>query len=228
MSTTSLTPRNSLERIIGLTGIVSTVVLFAATIAAATNEPELNASTAEAAEFIRSLDTAWIPPVEATADIGMMGLLWFMVGLALLLRRFEGEVPVRSTVAMLSGVLVAGFVVFDAAYQAGAHRSSELDDAVLAFAYDLDQIGFTNMWLPMGSFAFACGWLMVSTGAMPRWLGRWGMVAGIALALAQMTYLTGAGWIPYLAVWLWLLTTSVLLVRRPMVRRQPIEEGNAS
>jgi hypothetical protein len=57
-----------------------------------------------------------------------------MVGLPLLLRRHEGEVPVRSTVAMVSGVLVAAFVVLDSAYQAGAHRSSELDDAQLAFA----------------------------------------------------------------------------------------------
>jgi len=191
------------------------VVLFAATIATATNEPELDANTAEAADFIKSLDTSWVPPVEAVADIGMMGLLWFMVGLPLLLRRHEGEVPVRSTVAMLSGVLVAAFVILDAAYQAGAHRSSELNDAQLAFAYDLDQIGFTNIWLAMGSFAFACGWLMVSTGALPRWLGRWGMIAGVALAPAQMVWETGAGWVPYLAFWGWLLTTSVLLVRRP-------------
>jgi hypothetical protein len=215
MSTASLTPRTSLERTIGLTGIVGMVLLFAATIATATNEPELDASTAEAADFIKSLDASWIPPVEAVADIGMIVLLWFMVGLPLLLRRHEGEVPVRSTVAMLSGVLVAAFVVLDSAYQVGAHRSSELDDAQLAFAYDLSQIGFTNIWLPIGSFAFACGWLMVSTAALPRWLGWWGMVAGIALALAQMIWETGAGWIPYLAFWLWLLTTCVLLVRRP-------------
>jgi len=215
MSTASLTPRTSLERTIGLTGIVGMVLLFAATIATATNEPELDASTADAADFIKSLDASWIPPVEAVADIGMIVLLWFMVGLPLLLRRHEGEVPVRSTVAMLSGVLVAAFVVLDSAYQVGAHRSSELDDAQLAFAYDLSQIGFTNIWLPIGSFAFACGWLMVSTAALPRWLGWWGMVAGIALALAQMIWETGAGWIPYLAFWLWLLTTCVLLVRRP-------------
>jgi hypothetical protein len=77
------------------------VLLFAATIATATNEPELDASTAEAADFIKTLDASWITPVEALADIGMMVLLWFMVGLPLLLRRHEGEVPVRSTVAML-------------------------------------------------------------------------------------------------------------------------------
>jgi hypothetical protein len=37
---------------------------------------------------------------------------------------------------------------------------------------------------------------MVSTAALPRWLGWWGMVAGMALALAQMIWETGAGWIP--------------------------------
>jgi hypothetical protein len=226
MTEVDVVRRTSLERGIGLAGIVGMVLLFAATIATATNEPELDASTAEAADFIKSLDASWITPVEAVADIGMIVLLWFMVGLPLVLRRHEGEVPVRSTVAMLSGVLVAAFVVLDSAYQAGAHRSSELDDAQLAFAYDLSQIGFTNIWLPLGSFAFACGWLMVSTAAhsglprepallpMPRWLGRWGMVAGIALALAQMIWETGAGWIPYLAFWLWLLTTCVVMVRR--------------
>lgn len=217
MSTTTKPTRTSLERTIGLTGIAGMVLLFAAIIATATNEPELDASTAEAADFIKSLDTSWIPPVEAVSDIGMIVLLWFLVGLPLLLRRHEGEVPVRSTVAMLSGVLVAAFVVLDSAYQAGANRSSELDDAQLAFAYDLSQIGFTNIWLPLGSFAFACGWLMVSTAVLPRWLGQWGMVAGIALGLAQMVvWETGAGWIPYLAFWLWMLTTCLLLVRRPL------------
>ena len=215
MATTTLTARTSLVRTVGLTGIIGMVLLFAATIAYATNEPQLDASTADAADFLSGLDASWIGPVEGVADIGMIVLLWFMVGLSLLLRRHEGEVPLRSTVAMLSGVIVVAFVVLESAYQAGAHRPSELTDAQLAFAYDLNQIGFTNIWLPMGTFAFACGWLMVSTSALPRWLGWWGMVVGSALAVAQMVWETGAGWVPYLGVWAWLLTTSVLLVRRP-------------
>ena len=223
MSTTTLT-RTSIERTIGLTGIVGMVLLFAATIATATNEPELDASTAAAADYVRSQDASWIAPVEGVADIGMIILLWFMVGLALLMRRHEGEVPVRSTIAMLSGVLVAAFVVLESAVPAAANRSSELDDAQLAFAYDLSQIAFTNIWLPLGSFVFACGWLMISTAALPRWLGWCGIGAGVALALAQMAWDPGIGWIPYLGFWLWLLTTCVLLVRRPMVRPEPVAE----
>jgi Domain of unknown function (DUF4386) len=228
MSDIGLTRRASLERTIGLAGIAGMVLLFAATIAYATGEPQLDASTAEAAEFIKGLDASWITPVEAVADIGMMVLLWFLVGLPLLLRRHEGEVPVRSTVAMLSGVLVAAFVVLESAYQAGAHRSSELDDADLALAYDLSQIGFTNIWLPMGSFAFACGWLMVSTASMPRWLGWWGVVVGIALGLAQFSGLSGPGWVPYLAFWVWLLTTCVVLVRTPAALDHQTDLGGMS
>jgi hypothetical protein len=158
----------------------------------------------------------WTAPVEAVGDISMMVLFWAMVGLALLLRRYEGATPVRSTVAMLSATMVAGWVVLDAAQDAGTHRAADLDQGQLAYAYDLTSIGFTNLWLALGTFALACGWVIVSTKAMPRWLGWWGLVAGIALSLAQFIWETEAWLVPYLPFWLWLVTTFVLLVRRPL------------
>ena len=58
----------------------------------------------------------------------------------------------------------------------------------------------------MGSIAFTCGWVVVSTGAN---------VAGIALGLAQFVWtVEAARLVPYAAFWLWLLTTCVVLVRR--------------
>ena len=215
MSDVDVVRRAPLERIIGLTGIAGAILLFTSVIAGAPNEPPLDATTAEAADFLKGLDASWVPPVEAVGDIAMMTLLWFMVGLPLLLRRYEGEIPLRSTVATLSAALVATYVVLDPGHEAGAHRVADLDQTQLAFAYDLTTIGFTNIWLPMGTFAFACGWVVVSTGAMPTWLGWWGVVAGIALGLAQFVWTVEAAWlVPYAAFWLWLLTTCVVLVRR--------------
>jgi len=79
-------------------------------------------------------------------------------------------------------------------------------------------LGLANIWLPMGGFAFACGWLILTSHTLPRWLGRWGIISGIALALAQFVWTVEVAWlIPYLAVWLWLVTTAVLLVRRPRI-----------
>jgi hypothetical protein len=180
-------------RLIGVAGLVGTVLLFASVIASAPGEPPLDASTADAAEFIAGLDVWWVAVAAAVADIAMVVLLWFMVGLALLLRRDEGEIPVRSTVAMLSGVIFAAYVILEPSQEAAAHRVADLDQGQLAYAYDVSTIGFTNVWLAMGSFAFASGWLMVSTKALPRWLGWWGVVAGLALGLAQLVWTPSPG-----------------------------------
>ena len=87
MSDVDVVRRAPLERIIGLAGIAGTALLFTSVIAAAPNEPPLDATTAEAADFVKGLDASWMPLVDAVGDIAMMTLLWFMVGLPLLLRR---------------------------------------------------------------------------------------------------------------------------------------------
>jgi hypothetical protein len=207
-----------LARVIGVTGLVGTVVLFVGLIAGSPGEPPINATVAQAAEYVRGLDATWIRLLEVVADIGMFVLLWFMVGLALLLRRVDGEVPLRSTMALLSALLVGGWVILESTEEAATHRAAELDQGQLAYAYDVAHLGLANIWLPMGGFAFACGWLMLTFHALPRWLGRWGIISGIALALAQFVWTIEIAWlIPYLAVWLWLVTTAVLLVRRPRI-----------
>lgn len=117
------------------------MLLFGAVIAGSPGEPQLDATTAEAAEFVHGLDATWVRQVEAVGDIGMFVLLWFMVGLALLLRRrVDGDVPVRSTMAMLSGVLVAAYVVLDSSEESAAHRVADLDPGQLAYAYDVAAI----------------------------------------------------------------------------------------
>ncbi|TDU89196.1 hypothetical protein EV138_2756 [Kribbella voronezhensis] len=204
-----------LARIVGATGLVGTLLLFATLIGASPGEPAINATTAEAATYVRGLDTTWVRLAEAGSDIGMFVLLWFMVGLALLLRRVDGEVPLRSTMALVSAVLVAAFVILETGDAAGANRAADLDPGQLAYAYDLSHLGFANAWLAMAGFAFACGWIITSTRVMPRWLGRWGVISGIALAPAQFLWTIEGAWLlPYVAFWLWLITTAVVLVRR--------------
>jgi hypothetical protein len=203
------------DRIIGLTGIVGTVVLFAALIVGSPGEPRTDATTAEAAKYLAGLP-GWVAQVDVVVDIAMMVVLWSMVGLALVLRRFEGATPVRSTMAMLSAVLVAGWVILDVGQEAGAHRAADLDQGQLAYAYDLTAIGLMNILLPFGTFAFACGWVIVSSKAMPRWLGWWGVISGIGLSLMQFIWKTEAWYALYIPVWLWLVTTWVVLVRQPL------------
>jgi hypothetical protein len=216
--------RAPVERAIGLAGFVGTVLLLVAVIVLSSGEPPLDATTAEAAHYLTSLDTWWVLPLQAVAHIAAMLLLGFMVGLALLLRRVEGEVPVRSTIGMLSGALFAAYVILEPSTEAAVHRASELDQSQLAYAYNVTHLGFTNVWLPMGTFALACGWLIVSTGALPRWLGWWGVLSGISLGSGQFVWTFGEAFLP--PYYLWLLTTSVLLVRRG--RRSSLEENRTA
>jgi hypothetical protein len=204
-----------LARTVGMAGLVGTVLLFVALSTGTPGEPPTDATTAAAADFLRGLDGTWERAAEVLADIAMFVLLWFMVGFALLLRRVEGDIPLRSAMAMLSGLLVAAFVILDSSEEAATHRAADLDQGQLAYAYDVTTVGFTNIWLPMGGFAFACGWVIISSGAMPRWLGWWGLVSGIGLGLAQFVWEIPIWLIPYAGFWVWLLTTCVLLVRRP-------------
>ena len=67
----------------------------------------------------------------------------------------------------------------------------------------------------MGSSAFACGSVVVSTGGMPTSLAWWGVVAGLALLLAQLVWAVEAAWlVPHAALSLGLLMTCVVVVRR--------------
>lgn len=203
-------------RSIGVVGLVGAALLFAALITGSPREPELDASTTDIAAFVRGLDPAWLQQLEVSADLAMMVLLWFLVGLALLLRRFEGDLPLRSTMAIVSAAFFAALVVLDPSLEAAVHRASEMDDKELAFAYDLNSAGFANVWVAMATFSFACGWLMLSSPSAPRWLGWWGVVGGVLLAPAQFVWTVEPAWLAvYIPWWFWLLTTCVLLVRRP-------------
>jgi hypothetical protein len=207
--------RMPLERAIGIAGLIGTVLLFGSVIATSPREPPLDATAAQATAYLRGLDKDWMRPVEVVGHLGMMALLWFLVGLGLLLRRVEGDLPLRSTLATLSGVLVAAFVILDPSQDAATHRLANLNSGQLVYAYESSTIGFTNAWLAMGSFAFASGWVITSTRAMPRWLGWWGLLSGTTLGLAPLIWTIGSVWVaPYAGFWLWLLTTCVWLVRR--------------
>ena len=95
--------------------------------------------------------------------LAAMGLIWFVVGLALLLARAEGNPPWRSGVALVSGVLLAAYLLLDVSWDAASYGAAYLDPAVASFAFDLGNLGFANIWLAMGSFAICAGWVVLST-----------------------------------------------------------------
>ena len=208
-------------RTCGGVGLVGAVLLFGSIIPLGSlGEPPLEATTKEAAAFIRNAaEAGWVLPVGALGAVGMIGLLWFLVGVAVLLRRAEGDPPWRSTVALASAVLLPAYYLGNPSWESAAHRGLELDPSVAAYAFDVGNIGFANTWLALGSYAVAAGWVMLTSGSWPRWLGWWGAAAGAGMLVARFVWTIEAAWVLFYAVfWIWLLTVAVRLVMGRDVR----------
>ena len=207
----------ALARTTGAIGLSATVLLFAAIfVYGSVGEPPLDATGQAAAEYFRNSEPAWVQAAQATVSLALLAFLWFVVGLALLLGRAEGQPPWRSTIVLASGVLFAAYGVLDASSDAAAHRGDELGLDVAGYAYDVGTIGFANAWLAAASLAGFAGWVVLRTGIAARWTGWCAIASGIGLVLARYFWFIESAWlVPYLLFWVWVAATSLRLVRHP-------------
>jgi hypothetical protein len=60
---------------------------------------------------------------------------------------------------------------------------------------------------------------MVSTGCVRRLLGWWAIASGVGLVLSRAAWYREIWLLPYALFWLWVITVSVLLLRRGGLRR---------
>ena len=84
-----------------------------------------------------------------------------------------------------------------------------------SYAFDAGNMAFANAWLAMASFVVTCGWLVLSTRVVGRWLGWWALASGLGLAISRFVWTSEIWLLPYAAFWLWVIIICVLLIRRP-------------
>jgi hypothetical protein len=220
-------PWASLARATGGAGLTGIVLIFTPIIAMASlGEPAFVATREEVAAFFRNTaESSWADAAGTVALLGLVALMWFMVGLCLLLRRAEGDPPWRSTMALVFGVLFAAYLVTDATWEAAGNRGSDIDPGLAHFAFDMGNIGFANAWVSMGSFAVFGGWAVLTAKVFRRWLG-WLMVAsGVGLTLSRFVWTTNAWLLPYALFWIWVIAVCIRLLRKPATIRISTLEG---
>lgn len=200
----------------GIAGLAGVVLLFGPIIAVSTQgEPPFDGTREEVATFFGNLAAvSWYDAAAALESIGMLALLWFFVGLATLLRPIEGPPAWRSTVALLSGTLLVAYGNVDASWEAAVNRGTGTDTGVGLYAFDVGNIGFSNAWLSMASFALAFGWVLLESRALPAWLGWSAVASGVGLVVARFAWESGFWMIPYALFWVWVIALAVRLVRR--------------
>jgi hypothetical protein len=215
LSTTETTWRR-LERATGATGLLAILLIFGSVSIIGDGEPPPLATLEQAARYFHHADGAWLEPAAALFAVSLLVFLWFAVGLSQILRRAEPGPPWRSTVALTSAVLFVAFGLIDTSVAAAAHRGAVIDPALAGYAWDVNMFDFANTWLALGSFALAAGLAARSAGLHPRWPAWLGIISGALLVPARFAWTNQGVWVlPYVAMWLWMLITCVLLLRGP-------------
>jgi hypothetical protein len=204
--------RRSLARITGVTGLVTLVVVLGSSLANDYQSAAIDSNADETVAFFRSLDDTFGAFSSFATAVGLIAMLWFTLGLALLLRRYEGELPWRSAFLAGAGVIsvVSGQI---ASWDAAVFRSDEIDPQVARYAFDLGNLSFANGWVAAGAVGICAGLIVLGTPELPHWLGWWALVAGVGSVLARAVWTEGYAFVPFTAFWIWIGVVSVALLR---------------
>jgi hypothetical protein len=206
------TRRRTLARVTGAAGVTTLVVVLGTSLANNYQSAAPTSNAEQTVAFFRSLDD-WFGALSSfLTSVGLIALLWFAIGLALLLRRYDDELPWRSAFLAGAGVVsvVSGQI---ASWDAASFRSDDIDPQVARYAFDLGNLSFANSWVATGALAICAGMIMVTGKDLPHWLGWWGILAGVGEVLARAVWTHGIAFAPFAAFWAWTAVISVLLIK---------------
>jgi len=203
--------RRNLARITGAAGLVTLVVVLGTSLANDYQSAAFDSDANETVAFFRSLDDTFGAISSFATAVGLIAMLWFTLGLALLLRRYEGELPWRSVFLAGAGVVsvVSGQI---ASWDAASYRSEDIDPQVARYAFDLGNLSFANSWVASGAVGICAGLIVLGSRDLPHWLGWWALVAGVGSVLARAVWTEDYAFVPFTVFWIWVAVLSVTLL----------------
>lgn len=203
--------RRTLARITGAAGVVTLVVVLGSSFANDYQSAAFDSSAEESVAFFRSLDDSFGAISSFATAVGLIAMLWFTLGLAVLLRRYEGELPWRSVFLAGAGVVsvVSGQI---ASWDAAVYRSDDIDPQVARYAFDLGNLSFANGWVSAGAVGICTGLIVITSKDLPRWLGWWALVAGVGSVLARAVWTEDYAFVAFTLFWIWVAVLSVALL----------------
>ena len=152
----------------------------------------------------------------ALASLAAIGWISFVVALCLLLGRAEGSPPWRSAVALVSGVVLAAYLLLNTSGNAASFGAADLDLAVANYAFDVRQYWACQRLALHGRF---CGVLRLGWCCRPE-SSVVGLAGGPSPAGSGSCSPDSSGplwfwFLPYAAFWIWLIIMCIQLVRKP-------------
>jgi hypothetical protein len=205
------TQRRTLARATGAAGITTLVLVLGTSLANDYQSAAFTSDAQQAVAFFRSIDDAFGAVSSFLTAVGLTAMLWFTIGLALLLRTYDGDPPWRSAFLAGAGVIsvVSGQI---ASWDAAAFRAQDIDPQVARYAFDLGNLSFANGWVATGAVLICAGMIFLSAKDLPNWVGWWAVAAGVGQVLARAIWTNDLVFVAFTAFWLWVAVVSVLLL----------------
>jgi hypothetical protein len=149
--------------------------------------------------------------------LSILAFIWFLGALWARLRRHEDEPSWLSLAAFGSGLAGAAVVMASGGWPLAVFRIEEgLDPQIARYLFDAGNFSFATFWVALAGLLLTTSVVSLRDGALPRWLGWAGLVVAITLLVANAFWAGPSGlvFIPYVLFWLWLIITSIVLIRR--------------
>ena len=209
----------TLSRVTGTSGVVTLVIVLGSSLLNGYQNQPVTEGPVKIIPFFRSIDDRVGWASSWGTSVGLIAMLFFMVGLAVILRQYERGLPWRTTFLAAAGVVsvVSGQI---ASWDAAAYRSKTIGPQVATYAFDLGNISFVNGWSATGAVAILAGLVMLRARELPRWVAWWGIVAGVGELIARGFFRHDVAFAPFALFWAWTLAISVLLLLGRFVPRE--------
>jgi hypothetical protein len=184
-------------------------------VAGGSEMPALDAPVREYTTYISdTMGTASYYVGQVIGWIGFGFLFLFMSSLARTLRAAGDEESVLPRLALGGGLVAVLFMLAAGAPQlAVAIRFDDgLDPVTAATLFNAGSVFFMLAWLPLGISVGAFGAQILRTRALPRWLGAFTYVVGVALLGFPAALPSDAGYMGFGIFLLWTIAASIVLV----------------
>ena len=147
--------------------------------------------------------------------LGILAFVFFLGSLWSVLRRAEGEHGPFSAITFGAGLVLVGVKVtsLPAAIAAFYRGQEGMDPQLAAALLDMNEVSFVLTWAVGAVLLAATAVVVLCTGALPRWIGWSAAVLSPAL-LVGVAFATSFGFLPYVLTMLWIVATSIVLIRR--------------
>jgi hypothetical protein len=179
-------------------------------------EPAFAAPAADIVTFFQNRNPLLFNIGGYLSTLSAIPLLWFSGTLWAELQRHEEKPGWISAVAFAFGIVMTAVLMAGSGWALAVFRINDgLNPEIARTLFDQGNFMFATIWVAVAGLLLAASVVALKDKALPRWLGWFGLLIALGLLVARAFWATsGLAFLPYVLFWVWLIATSIVLIRR--------------